>query len=135
MREMARIALLLLIGLAAPAGAAEPVTAQQALENYREKFESVDAIDCPKDRDPDEIVVCGRGGGPDPNRLPLPSAEPGDRVRLLPGEPPSAVAALNAGSTGCSTVGPNQSCGGGMNLFLVARVLAKAVKALTRRND
>jgi hypothetical protein len=135
MSKMARIALLLLVVLAAPARAAEPLTAEAAIDNYRKMFQPVALLDCPKAGGPDEIIVCGRPDGPDPNRLPLPSGMPGDRVRLLPGEPPSAVAALDAGGTGCSTVGPNQSCGGGMSVFQVVGVLAKAVKALTHGND
>jgi hypothetical protein len=80
---------LALLAIVAPADAARaaaaPVTAEQALENYREKFESVDEIGCPRKRSPDEIVVCGQRDGPDPNRLPLPVArEPGKPV---PGEP------------------------------------------------
>ena len=62
-----------------PEQSAEPVTAEQAMENYRKRFESVDEIDCPKPTDPDEILVCGRSGKPDPNRLPLP-------VERVPGE-------------------------------------------------
>jgi hypothetical protein len=62
-----------------PEQSAEPLTADQAMENYRKRFESVDEIDCPKPTDPDEILVCGRSGAADPNRLPLP-------VERVPGE-------------------------------------------------
>lgn len=87
-----------LLALASPAEAqaAEPageqdVTAEQAMANYRERFKSVSEIDCPHTDDPDEILVCGRSGAPDPNRLPLPVPDhvPGDRIR---GEPATAAA-------------------------------------------
>jgi hypothetical protein len=87
-----------LLALAQPAAAqiGEPdstgnVTAEQAMETYRARFKSVDEIDCPHTEDPDEILVCGRVGAPDPNRLPLPvpDHEPGDRIR---GEPATGAA-------------------------------------------
>ena len=60
------------------AQATEPLSAEQAMINYREAFKSPREIDCPAS-DPDEIVVCGRPkDAPDPNRAPLPIArEPG----------------------------------------------------------
>ena len=131
---MARRAFLLLIGLAAPtaAAAAEPVTAEQAIERYRQTFEPVAEIDCPKPKSPDEIIVCGRTGAPEPYRLPLPAEPlPGDRVF---GEPVTAVAAMGSRET-CSTVGPNQNCGGGLPIIpIVATLLKVAVKAI-RHDD
>src|SRR5687768_18573585 len=110
---MAKLALLL-IGLAAPAGAAKPVTAEIAMERYRERFEPIAAVDCPRPSTADEIIVCGRPDAPDPDRLPLPVAPvPGQRIR---GEPISAVVAMGKRET-CSTVGPNQQCGGGLPII------------------
>ena len=65
--------------------AAQPATAEQALETYRKTFQSPRQLDCPKSEGSDEIIVCARSkGAPDPNRLPLPvMREPGDRI---PGE-------------------------------------------------
>jgi hypothetical protein len=98
---MARTALLLLIpaGLCAPAAAAEPLTAEAAIDHYREVFEPVEALDCPKPASPDEIVVCGRPeGSADPNRLPLPpEREPGAPVALA-GEAPTGKDALATAS-------------------------------------
>ena len=134
---MAKWTLLLLTALAAPAGAAAPVTAEEAMANYRESFEAGTRIDCRRDADSDEIVVCGRSDRRDPNRIPLPDErEPGAPVRLLPGEPPSAVAALSAGSgMNCATLGPNPRCNGGLDVFRVVGVLGKVVKELTGGND
>src|SRR4051812_9232208 len=67
---------------------AETITADSALKRYRSLFPSVAEVDCP--RASDTIVVCGHSG-PDPNRPPIPyQPQPGDTVRLLPGEPPRA---------------------------------------------
>jgi hypothetical protein len=65
---------------------AEPLTAEQAIEAYRETFEPVSALDCPKPSDEEEIIVCGRRPGQaDPNRLPIvPPRAAGARI---PGEP------------------------------------------------
>lgn len=74
----------LLLSLAFPSTALadEPVTAEQALGNYRRTFQAPSDLDCPRG-DPDAIVVCGRREGEaDPDRLPLPVAlKPGARVR------------------------------------------------------
>src|SRR3546814_15369874 len=66
-------------GAMAMTAPAQTLTAEQALENYRDTFVPVSELDCPESENPDEIVVCGRRpGAPDPNRLPLP-------VEPLPG--------------------------------------------------
>jgi hypothetical protein len=114
--------------LAASAATAQVLTAEEALENYRAAFDSVSVLDCPESSDPDAIVVCGRRpGAPDPNRLPLPVQPlPGDRVA---GEAISSVEAAGTREK-CSTVGPNQQCGGGLPVFQVIGVAVKAVQAL-----
>ena len=111
---------LLMIGLAAPAGAAEPVTAEAAMERYRSLVAPIAVLNCPKPGSPDEIVVCGRPEGRDPNRLPLPPP-PGERIR---GEAISQVDAMGERET-CSTVGPNQNCGGGLPIIPIAIFAAK----------
>jgi hypothetical protein len=71
-----------LLVLAASPAAAETTTAEAALRRYGEQFQ-IGAIDCPRGED---IVVCGW------HKKELKAApyvsEPGDRVRLLPGEAP-----------------------------------------------
>jgi hypothetical protein len=131
LRTIAALAALLLGSV--PAYAAAPVTAEVALENYQKSFDTGKLVDCRRTPEGDEIVVCGRSG-PDPNRVPLPDErEPGERVRLLPGEPPSAVAALSAGSGMNCSASNNPRCGGGLDVFRVVGVLGKAFKALTGR--
>src|SRR5688572_15961903 len=78
----------------APAAAAETLTAEQAIERYRDQYQPVAELDCPTPSDPDEIVVCGRAGQRDPNRLPFdPPRTPGERLH---GEAPSGMDAMNA---------------------------------------
>jgi hypothetical protein len=101
-----------------------PLTAEQAIANQKDQLQASMNLDCR--REEGEIVVCGRGG-PDPNRLPFPDERlPGDRDGLGP----TTVGALNAGSTRCSTVGPNQQCGGGLDVFAVGIFLFKLGKHL-----
>lgn len=70
---------------------AEPMTAEQAMETYRQTFEPLSELDCPKAKDEEEIVVCGRRAGQaDPNRLPIvPPRAAGERVA---GEPATMAA-------------------------------------------
>jgi hypothetical protein len=121
---MAPKGLLLLAAFAAipaPALAApdSPLTAEQALEKYREAFPTTREIDCPRAEEGEEqVVVCGRRG-PDPNRLtaygPPLEPEPGARVA---GEPLSDMG-------GCI-----QRCHAGVsvNVFAVARTAVKIVR-------
>jgi hypothetical protein len=120
---------LLMIGLAAPAGAAGPMTAEAAMERYRSLVAPIALLNCPKAGSPDEIVVCGRTEGRDPNRLPVPPEPvPG---RIVKGEAFSQVEAMGERET-CSTVGPNQNCGGGLPVIPIAifaaRVALHAIK-------
>jgi hypothetical protein len=114
-----------LLGAAAPASAAPPATAEQALARQQESLRSAIGVDC--DRGGGDIVVCGRSG-PDPNRLPLPlPPEPGARHA---GEPPDPVEALALNAEKCTTVGPNQQCGGGLPVIPIAIWLVQtAIKA------
>ncbi len=91
MRVAAAVAALLAAILASEAASAEPLTAEQAMENYRETFEPVSALECPKPSDEEEIIVCGRRpGDADPNRLPIvPPRAAGARI---PGEPATMAA-------------------------------------------
>lgn len=124
--------LLLSLGAASLAPAQAPLTADQAMETYRRAFQAPDQLDCPRGEDED-IVVCGRRtDGADSNRLPLPVApDPGTRVA---GEPVGAVEAAGTRET-CSTVGPNQNCGGGLPVFAVVGMLAKVAAQLVNPDD
>ena len=129
---MAGPAVLLLTALAAPAGAAEPLTAESALANYRQMIVPVDEVDCPRSSGPDEIIVCGRPGEADRYRLPVP-------VQRLPGEivHGEAVSPVAVASTRerCSTVGPNQQCGGGLPILGIAMTIARVALEAVRSDD
>jgi len=103
---MRRLALLALLGAALPAMAQVPaapvprgiiaappdplgdIAARRRMEEERCRGGA-----------PDAVVVCGRlARGGDGYRVPY-RPEPGERVRLIAGEPPSAVAAMGAGDT------------------------------------
>jgi hypothetical protein len=102
---------------AAPAFAAAPATADQALARQQESLRDSLGLDCDRRSGARDIIVCGRQGR-DPNRFPLPvPPEPGARHS---GEAPDAADALALGAEKCTTVGPNQQCGGGMPLIPIA---------------
>ncbi len=76
-----------LLALPAAAHSAPPVTAEQALTNYRKVIKPTRELDCPRGAGSDEIVVCGQleEEAAKVGRLPLPVArEPGERIA---GEP------------------------------------------------
>lgn len=129
---MARLFLLLTALLASPAGAAETLSADAAIAQSRRMFAPVAELDCPKARGPDEIIVCGRPGATDPNRLPLP-------VRRMPGEivHGEAMSPVAAASTRerCTTVGPNQNCGGGLPVLGIAMAVARVAIELIKSDD
>ena len=78
--------LILLLAIPAGAIAAPPITAEQAMTNYRKVIKTTRELDCPRGESTDEIVVCGnRQDEARAGRLPLPVArEPGARIA---GEP------------------------------------------------
>jgi hypothetical protein len=121
---MTALAPLLLLAAADPG---HLLTADEAMQNYRERLKPVRALDCPRD---EEIVVCGRKGA-DPNRPPLPyPRDPGAAVRL-PGE----------GPTGTEAFGAEQLCFHlceqplKVNLIGAARVVGKTINHLLGKDD
>ena len=125
---------LLAFALAAPASAwaQEPLTAEAAIDvQKRELQEAAGTAPCPRDEVGDEIVVCA-GRGPDPNRLPFPDEQPPGARGVGLG---TASDAMNAGTSPCSAVGPNQRCSGGLDLFRVGTVLFKIGKHLLGKDD
>ncbi|MEA3038632.1 MAG: hypothetical protein QOE79_1145 [Sphingomonadales bacterium] len=125
---------LLLIAWQAEAVAAP--TAEQAMAQYRRTFQPVDQLRCPKGAGSEDIVVCGRREGRDPNRVPLPDErEPGERVALVAGEAPSATEGLARTDRGpCETAGPNHSCGGGISFLSILFGMIKIAKAVHDRH-
>lgn len=133
---MSRSAALLLLPFAplwAPElGAAQTLTAEDAYANYRQRFAPVAELDCPR-KPEDEITVCAKRSGPDRDRLPLP-VEPAPGTRIA-GELPRASSARGPGTERCSTVGPNQQCGGGLPVIQGAILLFRIAKKLAEGDD
>jgi len=98
-----------------------PATAEEAIAVYDRWYEEVtDGAGgqrrCRRDAAGDEIVVCGRT---DDSRMRVPyEPEPGARVRLIAGEAPSAMGALNAGAS------PR---GGGIDVIAVFNALGRGL--------
>jgi hypothetical protein len=115
----------LLLIAADPADAAPPPpTAEQAVAAQREML--VNAIHPPCRTGGEEIVVCGRRS--DRERVPFPDqGVDGARTRLLPGEPPSAVAAMT--DPPCNSPGAPR-CGFSISFITVGIVLFKVGRHL-----
>jgi hypothetical protein len=119
--------LTLAAGGAASPGAAfaqsPAATAEQAIAAYDRWYEEVTdgagaggVRRCRREAGEDEIVVCGRS---DDSRMRVPyQPVPGARVRLIAGEVPSAMGALNAGGT------PR---GGGINVIALVNALGRGM--------
>jgi hypothetical protein len=123
----------LLLGLPAPAAAQTALTADAAIARQREQLVEDARIGCRRTGGAEEIVVCGRGGV-EREWIPAEAVE-GERPRFLPGEPPSGTNALAATAERCSTVGLNQRCSGGLDVFRVGSVLFKLGKHLLNKDD
>ncbi|MFN3388869.1 MAG: hypothetical protein ACK40O_08030 [Allosphingosinicella sp.] len=115
--------------LSGPAAAQQAMTAEEVSEAFARTWPTVAKIDCPEAAE-DEIVVCARPGR-SPYRVDPALRGAGDR---LPGESLRPADTLAHGSTRCSTVGPNQNCGGGLPIIPIALFLVdaagKAIQAL-----
>jgi hypothetical protein len=94
--------------------AAEPVTAEQAIENQRKGVRQAVGV-CDRTAE-DQILVCGSRGGAGRDVFP---DEPGQRQRLVAGEARSASGAVNLG-TCCAPRG-------GLNVIHMGQALAKGL--------
>jgi len=78
------LAVAALLAFLPAAAAAQTVTAEQAMSNYRKVIKTTRELDCPRGGG-DEIVVCGNQGVSETQQylppLPTPSREPGDRIK------------------------------------------------------
>ena len=112
--------------MAQAGGADEAIAAQRAM--VRETV----STRCPPRANPEDIVVCGRRTGIEPYRLPLPVARPPGLRERAGGE---QLAAMAAGSEGCSAVGRDQRCNGGLDVFAIAFTVARGIaQALANRD-
>jgi hypothetical protein len=121
-----RTAGLALIAVAAAWPAAAPAqpegaTAEQIIADYRDELRRTILPDCRRVAEDGEILVCGRSIEARRQTLPLGSQpEPGARHRLIAGEVPSGMGALNASGACCGG-------GGGINVIAMVRALGTGV--------
>jgi hypothetical protein len=121
-------------GLLLAAFAATPALAQ-SLADYRLPAPplaplSAERRDCPPTSSEDEIIVCGsRDDGR--YRVP-PSQRPPSAADRAGGE---QMAALAAGSSRCSTVGPHVQCAGGLDFIGIAFTIVRAIARARANRD
>jgi hypothetical protein len=127
MRRRALAAGLVLLFPPMRASSAPPaLTAEQAIAAQKEGLRTVILPRCRPDVE--EIVVCGRRA--DRERVPFPDQRlPGSRTHLLPGEPPSAVTAMNSADPPCNSAGAPR-CGFSISFITAGIILFKVGKHL-----
>jgi hypothetical protein len=116
------------------AAAAQPVTADQALANYRQVIKSPSELDCPKGSE-DEIVVCAGPGQTESQRyrVPLP-------VSPDPGSPNRDVITSGMGAMRSDACQAYERCGSGglsisVDLIRAARSAKKLVERVVEGDD
>ena len=111
-------------GAALAQSAPAPLSAEELIAAHNARIlDAMGRIDgvarCPRGGPGDDaIVVCGRDNSARMRALLQSPSEPGTRQRLVAGEAPSAVGALNVGRACCGN-------GGGINVIGVAGALAR----------
>ena len=111
------------------AATAQTITADQALESYRDQFRPVADAGCPTATGEGEIVVCGRRDGEAGRRLPLPIERDPGEVGPRIGEAPTGSDALSAER--CIRLCQSQV---GVNLDMVIKV-AEGIGRLLEGDD
>jgi hypothetical protein len=116
---------LFLIAAGAGPAEADPITAEAAFKHYREQFQTLRELDCPRG---DEIIVCGRSTG---NGLRIPyGPTPGEPVHLVAGEPPSGRNNLGISECVRSCPQPLQ-----VDLIGAARTAGKVIGHILGKDD
>jgi hypothetical protein len=122
---------------AASAQPGEPptiVTAEEAIAMNRAQLRDLVARRCPPGTERDgEVVVCGRREGYPRYRLADPDTRPAPGTGERAGG--EQLAAMAAGSERCSTVGRDQQCGGGLDIFGIGFAIVRGIaQALANRD-
>jgi len=122
------MALWLLLPLLPTPAAAQPVAGDWVVPAPPLEVHLPPRLDCPRPADEAEIVVCGTREEDRRYRLPLAAERTPGAAERAGGEQRAALA-LDTG--GCTTVGRDQQCGGGLDMigvgFAIARAIAQAV--------
>jgi hypothetical protein len=82
----------ILLAAYAPSPAPDPTTAEQVIANYQDAFGLVDRR-CAAAPGEEEIVVCGKRAGTQPQRVVLPANS--DRTGPVRGDTPTGMSAMN----------------------------------------
>lgn len=136
--SMVRRGFLPLILIAAPGAlAAQRPTPEEAVEAQRAEIRELVSQACPETSatgDPNDVLVCGRREERSRYRVPAPELVEGSRRRETAGG--EQLAAMNAGSTTCSTVGPMPTgCTRGLDLMAIGATALRLVRQALANRD
>ena len=108
------------------------VTADEAIAMDRVRMRDFVQIVCPPGQ-LEEVIVCGRRPGYQRYRVPMsgPDVSRGTRERVADAQ----LSAMEAGGTGCSAVGRDQMCGGGLDIIAIGFTIVRGIaQALANRD-
>ena len=109
------------------------VTADEAIAQDRVRMRDVVNTECPPGQLDDDVVVCGRRPGFQRYRVPMTGADVSEGTRERAAD--AQLYAMEAGSTRCSAVGRDQTCGGGLDIIAIGFAIARGiVQALANRD-
>jgi hypothetical protein len=105
------------------------VTAEEAIAMNRARVHAILDTECPAGQLDDEVVVCGKRPGYQRYRVPMAAADFSPGARQRAGD--AQLSAMAANDQGCSPVGRDNGCGGGIDLigigFAIVRGIAQAL--------
>jgi hypothetical protein len=105
------------------------VTAEEAMAMDRARLHAVLDTECPPSLLDEDVVVCGRRPGFQRYRVPMTGADVSPGTRERAGD--AQLYAMEANDQGCSPIGRDNGCGGGIDLigigFAIARGIAQAL--------
>ena len=127
---MRQVAVVLLILAPAPA-AAQQITADQAMANFRNSIDTP-VRRCPGPGSGEEVIVCAQR--PEENRFRVP-------LYAAPDESPAARAggeqraALEQNDQRCTPIGRMQQCGGGLPIAAIAAYVIRNAVAIIQGDE
>jgi len=109
------------------------VTADEAIAMDRARVRGILDRECPPGLLDEDVVVCGRRPGYQRYRVPMTGPDISRGTRARAGD--AQLHALDAGRTGCSAVGRDQQCGGGLDVIGIGFALVRGIaQALANRD-
>ncbi len=119
------------LGLAAAPATAQEITAEQAIDNFRNSIEAP-IRRCPEPGEGEDIVVCGNRAEESRYRAPL-FATPDSGPAARAGGEQRAAMALN--DDRCTPVGVAQQCSGGLPIIPIIVYIIRNTVALIQGDD